>query len=608
MRVTQGNTAGRRALRATTTALGALALTLSLAGTASAAVFTPTTFVDEEVNIDDCPADVVETDGETDCSLREAVDAANANEADDEVVLSAGRYALNPSMGTIRIRRFTSDENFSTGTLLIRGAGARLSTVDGNGAIDAETRVFTFQSGSTAELRDLAVTGGFVTGSSNGGAIKVQDGPDANATMTRVWLFDNHAQRDGGAISNRGKLRLVQSLVSGNTANGSGGGIENDDELWLENTTISGNRALGTPSEAKPGLSTQSDDFLGNGGGIDNDGDDRERILSGELGTLTNEEVVVESAGVFAENSTIAGNEAAANGGGISTAIDETSTQTAAPEGQARAHAIFHNSIVSDNTAPAEANCSGNYPPESGPASSSQGHNIEDGETCEFKATGDKDDTPKLGPLADNGGGTDTHALLDGSPAIDAADADGCPAVDQRGITRPQRTACDIGAFELEPPAPPKQEEQPPAQQPEPLSQQPITPQGDACRDRTDPTTTLRISGLKIGSSGVTLKGRSSDSGDCPSGVQRVEVSMAQVSGTGLNCRFIRRTNLFVITPFRNCRRPILFTAKGTTRWSFKFIGQLPRGKYRAQARAYDVARNKETPTKGRNIIYFEVK
>ena len=55
---------------------------------------------------------------------------------------------------------------------------------------------------------------------------------------------------------------------------------------------------------------------------------------------------------------------------------------------------------------------------------------------------------PLLGPLADNGGETKTHALLPGSPAIDAGNDGTCLATDQRGIPRPQGAACDIGAFE----------------------------------------------------------------------------------------------------------------------------------------------------------------
>lgn len=54
-----------------------------------------------------------------------------------------------------------------------------------------------------------------------------------------------------------------------------------------------------------------------------------------------------------------------------------------------------------------------------------------------------------IGPLADNGGPTLTHALLSGSPAVDAADDQSCPATDQRGVARPQGPHCDIGSFEL---------------------------------------------------------------------------------------------------------------------------------------------------------------
>jgi hypothetical protein len=59
-----------------------------------------------------------------------------------------------------------------------------------------------------------------------------------------------------------------------------------------------------------------------------------------------------------------------------------------------------------------------------------------------------------LGPLQDNGGWTHTMALGQGSAAIDAADDDVCAGplvgnLDQRGVTRPQGSHCDIGAYEV---------------------------------------------------------------------------------------------------------------------------------------------------------------
>jgi hypothetical protein len=72
----------------------------------------------------------------------------------------------------------------------------------------------------------------------------------------------------------------------------------------------------------------------------------------------------------------------------------------------------------------------------------------------------------RLGPLANNGGQTDTMALLEGGPGIDGGATTECPSTDQRGITRPQRVRCDIGAYEAAPPQstppPPPDDELPP--------------------------------------------------------------------------------------------------------------------------------------------------
>ena len=107
--------------------------------------------------------------------------------------------------------------------------------------------------------------------------------------------------------------------------------------------------------------------------------------------------------------------------------------------------------IVAGNTALAGPDVHGTV--------NSGGYNlIGDGtDSSGFSGTGDQVGTalalidPRLGPLADNGGPTRTHALRPGSPALDAIPAEDCAvATDQRGIARPRGSGCDIGAFEAQ--------------------------------------------------------------------------------------------------------------------------------------------------------------
>jgi hypothetical protein len=101
------------------------------------------------------------------------------------------------------------------------------------------------------------------------------------------------------------------------------------------------------------------------------------------------------------------------------------------------------NTILAENTG---GNCGG--------AIASFGNNLDDASSCAFAEPGDLSGLPaNLGPLADNGGGTFTHALLPGSPALEAGNDLSCRPTDQRGITRPQGLHCDMGAFESETPA-----------------------------------------------------------------------------------------------------------------------------------------------------------
>jgi hypothetical protein len=137
------------------------------------------------------------------------------------------------------------------------------------------------------------------------------------------------------------------------------------------------------------------------------------------------------------------------------------------------------------------------------------------------------------------------------------------------------------------------------------------------CADRQAPVTTLRRSGLRGtgqvriagGRSTLTLRGSAHEVGGCRSGVQRVQVSLARVRGrTGVNCRFLTRPDRYRLTRPQNCRRPVLFTARGAGRWTFRFPVRLKPGLYRVQARATDKARNKERPTRNRNLVAFRVR
>ena len=79
----------------------------------------------------------------------------------------------------------------------------------------------------------------------------------------------------------------------------------------------------------------------------------------------------------------------------------------------------------------------------------SAGYNLDSGTTCQFSTVGDQSDAnPHLGALANNGGPTQTEALLAGSAALNRAGVN-CPTnLDQRGLHRPQHGQCDVGAFE----------------------------------------------------------------------------------------------------------------------------------------------------------------
>ena len=290
-------------------------------------------------------------------------------------------------------------------------------------------RVFIVNTGVTARLSRLVVADGYgfdlAGGILNNGSLTVDH---CTVRDNRVAAVAPDFWKGGGGIYNGDSSTLVlrDSIVRDNTTQiVDGGGVYAffNAQVTIERTTISGNVA-------------------GNvGGGI--------RSL-GQV-TLT--------------NSTLSGNTATNwHGGaifhtdGVMSLVNATVTANVNPLGTAsvfvgtftpaNASLSLANTVIGDNE---EVGCVVVVNGSGAVSLTSGGHNVFTDATCAPTGTDQVVGSALLGPLADNGGPTPTHALLDGSPAIDAADGGLCPSTDQRGVARPQGPACDVGAFERTP-------------------------------------------------------------------------------------------------------------------------------------------------------------
>ena len=179
------------------------------------------------------------TCGTTDCTLREAVGAANRNGAGTDTISfsalfdTAQTITLKPALSEIAI----------TASVTIDGPGARLLTVDAANAnrvfgIGAGNTWQTGPPGSTTTISGLTLVKGRNGDSNGGGALFNED----TVTLNNCTLSGNTAGR-GGAISNKGTLTLNSCTLSGNTSRNSGGAIYNSGTLTLNSCTLSGNTA-----------------------------------------------------------------------------------------------------------------------------------------------------------------------------------------------------------------------------------------------------------------------------------------------------------------------------------------------------------------------------
>jgi hypothetical protein len=400
-------------------------------------------------------------------SLRRAIHDANGTVEPDAIVFQPGLA------GPITL---TSGELDVMESVTITGPGAGVITVSGNNA----SRIFLVENAAHTAI-NVAISGLTLTAGS-GGAVAVSD---EVLTLRGVVIANSNAQNGGGIlVSTDGRLTLEDSTVSGNHADGVGtplgGGLflSSNSVALVRNSTIAGNQAIGGDGGgvyvgSGGSLTVANSTISGNsadvGGGIK---------VSGGLLTVANSTISGNSAvgggGLLADgstltvaNSTISGNVASGPGGGISlpaggTAVIRNSTvafNTATTGGggvfvkatSSPAAVTLLSTIVADNAVGATA---------VGPdvfgkvtAAFSLVENVADTTFLPGSANNVLGVDPRLGPLADNGGPTQTHALLPGSPALDhGANPDGV-AFDQRGpgFARARGGAPDIGAFEAAP-------------------------------------------------------------------------------------------------------------------------------------------------------------
>jgi CSLREA domain-containing protein len=360
------------------------------------------------------------------CSLRDAVVAADAAPG-SAINLPAGHYTLNTGASPLGQLDLTA-------ATTIAGAGARTTIVDGNGM----SRVFDFEPSAVADvltLEDLTVTGGAapvtaltITDPGDGGGIFSNGGLD----LERVAVTGNTAALGGGGIMDGtihsttpgpatfNEVTIADNKVQGGAGNGQGGGAVVATTLTMTNSTIASNEVDNTG--------------VNEGGGLVNS---LAEETSGASATLVNDTIVGNMA--TEPVATPAGDL----GGGISG--DQLVTG-----GPFDSELNATNTIVADNTADGVEQDCALIDTTDGVSS----HNIGGDSTCGFSDSASKQTTAiDLGTLKDNGGPTDTLVPTSTTaPEVNAGTSTGCPATDQRGVTRPKGSACDIGAVELAPP------------------------------------------------------------------------------------------------------------------------------------------------------------
>jgi predicted outer membrane repeat protein len=378
-------------------------------------------------------------------SLRQAILDANAAAGPDDITFTAG-------LGTITL----TSEIPILDDLTITGP----ATISGGDA----TRIFYIDDAGSVTLSGLTLQDGS-SGAEGGGAIYA-DG-DTDLVIQDTTLTGNTTDDNGGAIYFSGNSFILEdSVVTGNSASYDGGGIavhtDETYEIRISRTTFSGNSA----GEYGGGLSLthnydvtiEDSTFSGNdagsyGGGLHWHGHYDEG--AGVVLTVVNS--------TFSGNSANYGGGIHLEGGGHVELLHSTITANTANDGGGGIYVQFYDGdpstilldhlVIAGNDAPGGVDLGG-YADADNTVTLS---NSLVGEGPEFTPIVDGGNNEigvdaLLGPLQDNGGPTQTHLPLDGSPAIDTGDPAfaGPPATDQRGLPRVVGAAVEKGAVELQ--------------------------------------------------------------------------------------------------------------------------------------------------------------
>lgn len=380
------------------------------------------------------------------CTLRGAVEAADAAGEPSTVTVPAGEYRLTEE-------EEGSDLQVEAG-VTIQGAGAEV--VEIVQAAECACRVF-YIDGAPVTISGVTISGGFVTENPRGpvgGDVLFR--PAAGGPLRLVGdVIESGvaAEKGGGVFSEEGELEIVETTLADNGAGFDGGGLfaENDssEPIVLERDTFVGNGTEGAGGgayfEFAEAFVTNST-FNQNGtpvavGGAIAAFDSRVSLLNDTLAGDIGGELPPQLQGVTRALGQARGSEVYGVSGDEFKFVNTIFGP--AGEGETGSECALDATVVAE-------------------------HDIDAGESCEVGGTpGSMVNTdPQLEPLAMNGGPTETMAIRATSPANEAGNPAACPATDQRNVSRPlpPGTPCDIGAYEFgEPPAPPPVKSQPPA-------------------------------------------------------------------------------------------------------------------------------------------------